>query len=65
MNATAVKAALLALASQATAILVGYGVLNNAQAGKWTALTAGIVNVTFLISHAWHTQIETKAKGSK
>lgn len=60
MNVAAIKAGSLALVSQGAVLLVGYGIVNNAQAAKWSAITVAILNAVFLVIHAWHAQTEAK-----
>lgn len=48
------KAAVLALSAQLGTLAVGYGIVNNAQYAKWSALSMALVNVAFLIAHSIH-----------
>lgn len=60
MNTDALKAALVALSAQVVTLLVGYGIVNNSQAAKWSALTVSILNAAFLVSHAIHSTVGKK-----
>lgn len=65
MNISSIQAAVIALVNQIVALVVGFGIIDNARAGAVIAASVAAVNVAFLIAQSIHANAQAKVTVSK